>query len=58
MSQPATKAPPRPFYRLWVNDDRTVFVRIWEDDTCEVATRGHQGETWGPPVLLTEEKVR
>jgi hypothetical protein len=44
-------------YRLWVNEDRTVLVRQWEDGTVEVATREHASHTWGPPVTLTEEKV-
>lgn len=45
-------------YRLFVNDDRTVMVRIWWDDdsTLEVATRSHPDAVWGPPVLLEEEK--
>lgn len=48
----------RPNYQLWVNDDRTVFVRLWEDGSMEVATRDDASCTWGPPVLLTAEKVR
>jgi hypothetical protein len=42
-------------YRLWVNQDRTVFVRLWDDGTMEVATRDDPGDTWGPPVELKEE---
>lgn len=44
-------------YRLWVNDERTLLVRVWEDGTCEVARRDDGVETWGPPTLLTEEKI-
>jgi hypothetical protein len=47
-------------YRLWVNDERTTLVRIWEDGGqghCEVAAREAPDHTWGPPVYLTEEKV-
>lgn len=42
-------------YRLWVNDERTVLVRLWEDGTCETATREASEHTWGPPVYLHEE---
>ena len=43
-------------YRLWVNDARTVLVRLWEGGTCEVATRETPAHTWGPPTILVEEK--
>lgn len=46
-------------YRLWVNDERTVLVRVWDDGTVEASLR--MGETqahpWGPPIALTEETV-
>ncbi len=41
--------------RLWVNTERTMLVRLWDSGTVEVATRDHQADTWGPPVLLVEE---
>lgn len=44
-------------YRLWVNEARTVLVRMWENGTVEVATREHPSHTWGPPVRLAEEKA-
>lgn len=44
-------------YRLWVNEERTVLVRMWEDGKVEVATREHPSHTWGPPVMLVEERV-
>jgi hypothetical protein len=49
---------PRPafVYRLFVNDERTVLVRIW-DEGAEIATRESPEHTWGPPVYLTEEKL-
>jgi hypothetical protein len=53
-------------YRLFVNEDRTVMVRIWRPafvpftpcvaDVLEVATRDAPGDVWGPPVLVKEEK--
>ena len=43
-------------YRLWVNTDRTVFVRLWPSGAVEVATRDHPDDTWGPPAMLWEEK--
>lgn len=44
-------------YRLWVNAERTVLVRLWENGKVEVATREHASHTWGPPAYLEEEKV-
>ena len=44
-------------YQLWVNVERTVLVRRWEDGRVEVALRESQAHTWGPPVWLEEEKV-
>jgi hypothetical protein len=44
-------------YRLWVNDARTVLVRLWANGTIEVAVRPTPEHTWGPPVVLAEEKV-
>ena len=45
-------------YRLWVNDQRTVMIEMWDNGTVTVATRDHPSHTWGPPVTLNEEKVR
>lgn len=44
-------------YRLWVNADRTVLVRLWDSGRVELATREDSSHTWGPPVALTEERV-
>lgn len=44
-------------YRLWVNAERTVFVRLWENGKVEVSTREHASRMWEPPVELEEEKV-
>lgn len=57
-------------YRLFVNDDNTVMVRIWAsagstvgagvgsynlaDTHIEVATREDPGGIWGPPVEVSE----
>jgi hypothetical protein len=41
--------------RVWVNEERTVFVRMWNNGTVEVATREHKSHTWGPPEYLKEE---
>lgn len=43
-------------YRLWVDKESTVLVRLWENGIVEVATREQRGQTWGPPVRLKEEK--
>ena len=37
-------------YILWVNDERTVLVRMWVDGNVEVATREDRHGIWGPPV--------
>jgi hypothetical protein len=42
-------------YRLWVNAERTVYVRLWENGKLELATRPAPGDIWGPPVTLAEE---
>jgi hypothetical protein len=44
-------------YRLFVNDERTILVRIWPDGQAETATREDPSHTWGPPVALSEEGV-
>ena len=45
-------------YRLWINYERTVLVRLWATSgSVEVATREAPDHTWGPPVYLTEEQV-
>lgn len=41
--------------RLWVNEERTVFVRMWASGAVEVATRETPDDIWGPPVSLWEE---
>lgn len=42
-------------YRIWVNRERTVLVRLWETGRMEVCTRETKWHTWGPPVYLDEE---
>ena len=43
-------------YRIWVNDARTVLVRIWETSgMVEVCFREQAGDTWGPPIRVVEE---
>ncbi|MBA3298246.1 MAG: hypothetical protein H0U19_15070 [Acidobacteria bacterium] len=44
-------------YKLWVNDESTVLVRLWHDGELEVAFRPDPGEVWGPPVLMRSEHV-
>jgi hypothetical protein len=41
--------------KLWVNEDRTVLVREYEDGTMEVATRPEAGAIWGPPIKVKLE---
>jgi hypothetical protein len=42
-------------YRLFINDERTVLLRIWPDGATEIATREDSSHTWGPPVVVREE---
>lgn len=40
---------------LYVNPERTVLARVWDNGTVEVATREDTDRTWGPPVYLSRE---
>lgn len=48
-------------YRLWVNAERTVLVRLWQSGVVgqpgvvEVCRRESPDHVWGPPVTLHEE---
>jgi hypothetical protein len=42
-------------YALFVNKERTVLVRIWQDGTTEVAFRDTPEHVWGPPVYVERE---
>jgi hypothetical protein len=44
-------------YRLFVNDQRTILVRLWPDGTCEHMDRLAHGTTWQPPVTLSEHTL-
>ena len=44
-------------YRLFVSDDRTVLVRLWEDGEVEASLRPADAPIWGPPIQMHEEKV-
>jgi len=44
-------------YELWVNKERTVLVRVWNNGTAEVATRESSEHTWGPPIYLLKEET-
>jgi hypothetical protein len=42
-------------YRLWVNAEKTVLVRMWKNGVVEVSTRKHESDSWGPPIVVWEE---
>lgn len=42
-------------HRLYVNEERTIFVRVWCNGKVEIAHRDDPSCTWGPPVWLEEE---
>ena len=52
MDLPVIEAMP---YRLWVNEARTVLVRIWETGLVEVCFREQAGDIWGPAIRVVEE---
>jgi len=44
-------------YKLWVNAERTVLVRQWDDKEVEVALRETPEHTWGPPIYCEKERA-
>jgi hypothetical protein len=44
-------------YQLWVNDERTVLVRLWASGELEVALRQEPDAIWGPPITVKPERV-
>jgi hypothetical protein len=45
----------QPDYRMFVSDERTVYVRVWSSGEIEVAFRNDPGAVWGPPIRVVEE---
>jgi hypothetical protein len=45
-------------YLLWVNEERTVLVRWWPNNSMEVATRPEPDAIWGPPIKVEMEASR
>ena len=44
-------------YRLWVNKERTILMRFWDNGRVEIALRDSPSHTWGPPIFMAEEDV-
>jgi hypothetical protein len=44
-------------YRLFVNRERTVLVRVWASGDIEVSLRDDPGAIWSPPIEMTEEQT-
>lgn len=40
----------------WVNKERTLLVRMWDNGTVEVAMRETPDHTWSPPITVELEK--
>lgn len=40
--------------RIFVNEERTVLVRIWASGVVEVARREAPDHVWSPPVYVME----
>lgn len=43
--------------KLYVSEDRTVLVRVWDEGVVEVATREDPSGIWGPPVRVMPERA-
>ena len=43
--------------RIWVNEERTVLVTMWDSGVVTVATRESSAHVWGPPIDVVEEKT-
>jgi hypothetical protein len=44
-------------YRLWVNEARTVLVRIWETSgMVEVCLRDDPEDVWRAPIKVVEQR--
>ena len=43
--------------RVWVSDDRRTLVRLWASGEMELAWREGPSHTWGPPIVLHEERA-
>jgi len=41
--------------RLYVNQTRTVLVRVYDNDRVEVLLRDHPDAVWSPPIHMIEE---
>lgn len=42
-------------YRLYVNEERTVLVRIWPNGSVEASFRATSDHIWGPPIPLVDD---
>jgi hypothetical protein len=42
-------------YKLWLNPERTILVRMWKEGPVEVTFRQTSDHTWGPPIRLVPE---
>jgi hypothetical protein len=50
--------PSRDGYRLYLNPQRTILLRIWDTGRLEIAQRPDPDHTWGPPVELYQQRSR
>lgn len=39
-------------HQIWLNEDETVGVRLWENGTMELMTRSNRHDMWSPPIEL------
>jgi hypothetical protein len=41
-------------YRLWINRERTLLVRLWGNGLVEIAERDRPSDIWGPPITSSK----
>jgi hypothetical protein len=44
-------------YALFVNEERTVLIRMWENGVVEVCLREDAADIWGPPIRMKREEL-
>jgi hypothetical protein len=42
-------------YRIYINEDRTILVRVWADRTMTISMRESKKHIWGPEIPLFAE---
>lgn len=43
-------------HKLYLNEEETIAVTVWENGEVTIATREDRDDVWGPPIRLTEKQ--